>query len=389
MFFFKYLWRHVCVLELIRVRYDKEEDVPGTVSRLFDLSFLVNRKKHQEQKRQQETKATALTYLESYGSEYWVRTDTRIKKITEELERALESDDRVAAKLSVARASDISLASGSKAAERTALKVEQEFVDRAQTIVSDFLISDLAKTVKLLGEHGFSDKQSPHYIVIDDLDKNWMPNNGMYIGLTKALLQTVRELNRQLPAAKIIVAVRSNVFRRVFSSSSSLEPQREKWRDVQLPVVWTDDQLVEFVNKRLAVIARGAYTKAPPEFKDLLPHGRSKKPEHRRGQSNGAPGALLQPPLPIPRCPATLPPWPSHCAIRPLVSRRSPSMRRSPTSSLCGIPCSRTLPSLCQLGTENSFRSVSSHSGKILARGGLGLRFALSLSASSRPEPRL
>jgi hypothetical protein len=274
--FYKYLWRHVCVLELIRVRYANEDDVPGTVSRLFDLSLLVNRRKREEKRRQNETRTAALSYLESYGSEYWIRTDTRIKRITQELEQKLETDNRLAAQLgSEGAASAVSL--GGKTGQRTAVKLEQELVDRAQAIVSDFLVSDLAKTVKLLGEHGFSDRKNARYIVIDDLDKNWMPHSGMYVGLVKALLHTVRDLNRQLPAAKVIVALRTNVFRRIFASSSTLEPQREKWRDVQLPVRWSDNQLVEFVNKRLEAVARGQFTKAPPELKDFLPHGRSKK----------------------------------------------------------------------------------------------------------------
>ena len=144
-------------------------------------------------------------------------------------------------------------------------------------LCSDFLISDLAKIVTLLGEHGFGDQQSRRYLIVDDLDKNWMPNSAMFVGLTKALLHTVRELNRQLPAAKIIVALRDDVFQRVFASSSTLEPQREKWLDVQLSVRWKNKELVEVVDRRLEVVARGNYTKEAPRFADFLPQGRANK----------------------------------------------------------------------------------------------------------------
>jgi hypothetical protein len=274
--FYKYLWRHVCVLELIRARYQHEEDLPGTISRLLDLSLLLNKKKKEEQRRQEEAKKAAIAYLDDFGAEYWVRADTRIKKITEQIESKIAADERVAAAFGSSHG-QLSFSIGEDRSDSASVTIEQEVVDRAQTIVSDLLISDLAKTVRVLGEHGFSDEKNKRYIIIDDLDKNWMPNSGMYIGLVKALLQTVRELNRQLPAAKIIVGLRSNVFKRVFGSYSTLEPQREKWLDVQLPIEWKDDALVELVDKRLAVVARGEYTKDAPRFADLLPQERGKR----------------------------------------------------------------------------------------------------------------
>lgn len=277
--FYKYLWRHVCVLELIRARYENENDVPASVSRLFDISTILSARKREEKKkreRESDAKAKALEYLNQYGAEYWVRTDTRIKRITEELENKLTSDAGLAGKIGNGC---IEVRSGASETEenRVLASVEREVIERAQQIVSDFLISDLSRTVKLLGEHGFGDEQNPRYIVIDDLDKDWMPNQRIYVALVKALLKTVRELNGKLPAAKIIVALRNDVFRRVFATSSSLEPQREKWRDVQLPVVWSHAELIKLVDRRLEVVARGEYTKAPPSLRDLLPGTRGKR----------------------------------------------------------------------------------------------------------------
>jgi hypothetical protein len=297
--FYKYLWRHVCVLELIRARYEHEEDVPATVSRLFDVSSILSPRKREEKKRRErenDAKSKVLEYLNKYGAEYWIRTDTRIKTITEELEKKLSSDAKLAGKIGGVSLG-VTVELGESEEGRTTASVEREVVDRAQQIVSDFLISDLSRTVKLLGEHSFGDQQNACYIVIDDLDKNWMPNQRIYVGLIKALLTTVRELNGSLPAAKIIVALRNDVFRRVFAGASSLEPQREKWRDVQLQVVWNSAQLVQFVDRRLEVVARGEYTKAPPNLKDLLPGTRGKRrkkaTEYILERSLGRPRDLL------------------------------------------------------------------------------------------------
>jgi hypothetical protein len=35
--FYKYLWRHVCILELIRLRYESGDDIPGRLSQIFDI----------------------------------------------------------------------------------------------------------------------------------------------------------------------------------------------------------------------------------------------------------------------------------------------------------------------------------------------------------------
>ncbi len=39
--FYKYLWRHVCILELIRMRYGSAEDVPSLISQIFPLQDLI------------------------------------------------------------------------------------------------------------------------------------------------------------------------------------------------------------------------------------------------------------------------------------------------------------------------------------------------------------
>lgn len=284
--FYKYLWRHVCVLELIRIRYADEDDVPETVSRLFDLRMIVSAERRQKAKREreqhqreQEARESAKAYLEQYGAEYWIRTDTRIKTITNELEEKLEQNDRIGTKIGIAT-SQLSLEVNRHGETRETVRVEKEVVERAQNIVSDFLLSDLNKVITLLGEHGFSDPQRHVYLLIDDLDKDWMPNSSMYLGLVKALLNTVRDLNRRVPGAKAIVALRDDVFARVIAATGTVEPQREKWLDVTLPVRWNDGNLVELVNRRLAVVARHEYTNDPPVFTDMLPQKRAKRHEN-------------------------------------------------------------------------------------------------------------
>jgi hypothetical protein len=224
----------------------------------------------------QKTRDLSRNYLKNYGDSYWVKTDTRVKAIVSEAEKKLRTDSEISAKLNV-----LPIKIGAGASDQTATRVferiEAEVVERAQQIVSDFQIADLNRVVDALGKDGFTDAQNPYFIVIDDLDKNWMPDDSLYLDLVKSLLYTVRELNYRLPNAKIIVALREDISHRVFQLRSPHEPQREKWSDSEVKVRWTKTELIEMVDNRLAEIYRGQYTQKAPTLTDLMPQ-RKKKP---------------------------------------------------------------------------------------------------------------
>lgn len=132
--------------------------------------------------------------------------------------------------------------------------VESEVIQRARSIVQDYLVADLNKVVEMLEKYGFNDPQKKYLLVIDDLDTNWMPDDPLYINLIKSLLFTVNELNKRLQGVKIIVALRDNIYFRVFQKTNLHEPQREKWLDVQLTIHWDKKDLIKLVDLRLNAI---------------------------------------------------------------------------------------------------------------------------------------
>lgn len=261
--FYKYLWRHVCILELVRMRYGDSEDVPSKISQLFPIKKLF---RPDEEK----TKAESQHYLKQYGKDYWIEADTQIKKITTEVEDALKSDAAIAAKLGSDFAG-LSAGKGDETSHRRHESVEREVVERAQKVVSDFQIAALNRVVDLLSQHGFNDPQKKFYVLIDDLDKEWMPDDQLYLALIKSLLQTVNELNGKLDGAKIIVAVRENIYLRVFGKATVHEPQREKWQDVEVRLRWSGSDLKQLVDNRLREIFKAEYTNQVPAFADILP----------------------------------------------------------------------------------------------------------------------
>lgn len=263
--FYKFLWRHVCLLEIIRMRYGDAQEVPPLVERAIAL---VSTSRRDEQR----AKETAQAYLRQYGEQFWVTSDTRIKKIVDEVELKVRKDEVLGARIGLAPvAAGVSL--GARGATRVAQTVESETVDRAQNIVSDYLIADLRRVVDLLGRSGFNDPQKRYYLLIDDLDRNWMPDDALYLDLIKSLLYVVNDINRGSPlqGVKIIVALRENIYHRVFQKAMPHEPQREKWLDVQIRLRWGKGGLVELVDRRLAALYRGRYTQDSPRFREMLP----------------------------------------------------------------------------------------------------------------------
>ena len=77
--FYKYLWRHICILELIRMRYGDSTELPSALSGLLGfLDPLI--------KESQRTRDISRSYLQTYGDSYWIKADTRVKAITSEIE---------------------------------------------------------------------------------------------------------------------------------------------------------------------------------------------------------------------------------------------------------------------------------------------------------------
>jgi hypothetical protein len=266
--FYKYLWRHVCILELIRMRYGEAADVPSRIQQLFPIADLFKRD-------QKKARQVSQDYLRDYGEDYWVRTDTRIKKITAEFEEKLTSD----AKVGVALANQVSASIGGESADRKLSRVESEVQDRAQAIVSDFQISALNTVVDALEKYGFDDPQKSYFLVVDDLAKDWMPDDRLYLDLIKSLLSSVNELNRRLRAVKIVIALRENIYYRVFQKAGKHEPQREKWEDVIVRVKWSEEDLVRLVDERLAQVFKSEFTTEVPTLLGLLPTRKASRSE--------------------------------------------------------------------------------------------------------------
>lgn len=242
--FYTLLWRHVFTVELLKRRFnlDKEEQQKSFFER---LSELLNKDKKKEQ---------AVNYLKTWGEQFWQETEYRVKEFTQNLEQALTANSGL-------NISGISAAL--TGAEKMSESTKAEIIHKAQKVVNEVQIKDLAKVIDLLADDFFSDTHRPFYITIDKLDENWATDSIRY-KLIRALLETVRTFQR-IPSVKIIVSLRVDLLERVFEETRSLGFQEEKYEALYLPIRWTATELKGLLDKRITYLIKEQYTK-----KDVL-----------------------------------------------------------------------------------------------------------------------
>lgn len=249
--FYTLLWRHVFTVELLKKRFnlDKEEQQRSFFDR---LSELLNRDKKKEQ---------AVNYLKTWGEHFWQETEYRVKEFTQNLEQALTEKAGI----------NISgLGAGFTATDKISETRKAEIIHKAQKVVNEVQIKDLAKVIDLLADDFFADTKRPFYITIDKLDENWATDSIRY-KLIRALLETIRTFQR-IPSVKIIASLRVDLLERVFEKTRNLGFQEEKYESLYLPIRWSESELRNLLDKRITYLLKEQYTKKDVTTEDIFPN---------------------------------------------------------------------------------------------------------------------
>lgn len=251
--FYKYLWRHVIVLELVRMRYGGAPEAPGLLLKIFS-------------RKEAKAQAVAADYFKKHDGEFWITSEACVRNVVEELDTRLQTE--MGAGFSSTPASATGRVASSQGYAKKSSSTETQ---RIQQIVSGALLADLNNAIEALERGAFEDEQQHYFLLVDDLDKNWMHDDQLYLDLLKSLLITVREMNARLRAVKIVVALRENIFRRTFAVPTHKGPQREKWQDSVVTVRWTREELRDMLGRRVAAVFRKEYTKEGGNALGLVP----------------------------------------------------------------------------------------------------------------------
>lgn len=247
--FFKYLWLHVLVVELIKRHYDLGRDG----AKISMLDSLIGRLKGRR-------KARLLDYVTQESASFFLETEERVKQVTNKFETDVKAE--LAPSLPGGKFS-------TSAMDKLSSEEKVEMVHRVQKVVNEIKIQQLNGVMDLLEEE-IDDPQKRYFLVIDGLDEHWV-DDALRYRLIRALIDTVRTF-RRIPQAKVVVVIRIDLLDKVYKETANRGFQEEKYTSLYLDVVWSRAQLVEMLNRRVNLLIKEAYTSKPVVVEDLLPY---------------------------------------------------------------------------------------------------------------------
>ncbi|MEV0785892.1 hypothetical protein AB0I52_23590 [Streptomyces sp. NPDC050423] len=250
------LWKHVLLVELIRHRY--KVDSPAAKS-----NFLASLR---EKIKRDPGKRAALDYLEEFQDRFWVEADERVREITEKFEEKVNREAKGTIGFSGSTVSNASATVGGSSADVSSTETRRELTERFQRIVNETQMARLNKMLKVLDEDILESRQNFTFVVIDDLDRDWVDEK-LANSLVRCLFRAVLDLQR-VKNLKVIVALRTNIFENLdFGHRSG--GQEEKFRSLALHMRWSPAELRELVTDRMRVVSAKRGT--PSSISDVLP----------------------------------------------------------------------------------------------------------------------
>ncbi|MBP7496226.1 MAG: hypothetical protein KA792_00995 [Bacteroidales bacterium] len=248
---FKVLWRHVFIVEIIKLIYGT--DIPKSKRYLEWIK---------EKAKNDKSRKIAIDYLAKWEDHFWEHTEHRIKEIEKKVEsnyyKAIEGEDEI-----------FKLQNDEIKEHPQYGRIKEVIKYKAEKVINESQVEALKGILDILKEDILKKSQKKYYIIIDDLDKEWVANTIVY-DLIKALFETIKEFTA-MPNLKIIIALRSNIHKKIFKENVSRGIQREKYNDMYLDIIWSREELELLINNRLRELMRAQYTNETPKIEDILP----------------------------------------------------------------------------------------------------------------------
>ncbi len=259
--FYRFLWRHVFMVEILKAHFELDSEEKKTT--LLDRIAL----RLQGKKRYLD----AFEYLNTWGTSFWTTTEERIKEVTQKVEYDLR------AKAAVGVQDVISL--GAEGSYHLTEEQRREFTQRGQEVINNIQMSKLTLLFEALDKAILTDPQKRYYIVVDQLDEDWVDDTRRY-RLIRALIETMRDINQKVKQVKVIIALRTDLFQRVLQATRDAGFQDEKYQGLALPVTWDRAALVDLLDLRIDQLFRPRYQRSQRvTHQDLLPPAIGKKKE--------------------------------------------------------------------------------------------------------------
>ena len=257
--FYQLLWRHVIAVEIVRERFHVVDETSRD-------GFFRRLSRHLGGNRQKEA---AIEYLREWGSSFWLGSKERVEEVTRTFETNLTRSATAVGGIDLKGLSargELNAGTARRLSEEQRASVQnygQEVVDRVQ-------MEKLSKVMEILDQELLEDKQNPIFITVDRLDKSWAPDDLRY-RLIRALLDASRDFNNRVSNVKVLLALRDDLFGRVFRYTRDAGFQEEKYTSLVLKLTWDPAQLRELIDRRVRHLVKQKYTTQEVTLDDVLP----------------------------------------------------------------------------------------------------------------------
>lgn len=248
--FYKLLWRHVLVVELLRARFNltdaaKQRSVIESIERAIGVN---------------ESKRKALDYVRTWGDRFWEETEVRVKSVTQKIEAEINASLG-------AEMMPLNVGIGGK--QTTSREQSEEIRQRATKVVDSIQIRQLSEVLNLLNEDVFDDRQKNYYVLIDDLDQSWASTDTR-CRLIRALIEEIKTF-RRIESVKIVIALRQDLLAMVYDRTRSSGFQEEKYESLMAPLAWAEDDLRKLIERRIRTVFERQYCKDNIGIEDIFP----------------------------------------------------------------------------------------------------------------------
>lgn len=251
--FFKLLWRHELCVEIFTHHFKVTETREGEdILEQLRNKFKKTNPRH----------LRALNYLEEWKDNFWKQDNNHVVEVLNRTESELGANFGA-----------VVGGVGAKVSGKKTISSEQKqtLKQQAQSVVDNVQIKEVTQLIGMLNEV-IEDQQKQYYIVIDKLDEGWV-NNDIRYRLIKALIETIRDINR-LDNLKPLVVLRQDLLGHVFDVTQDSGFQEEKFASLYLPVTWTRKELTELLDERINYSFCSRYRKKHyVTHEDILPSG--------------------------------------------------------------------------------------------------------------------
>ncbi|MDO8749915.1 MAG: hypothetical protein Q7K03_02050 [Dehalococcoidia bacterium] len=262
-YFYKLLWRHVFVVEILKHFFPEESRRYGKVSQLMERIKGTIRPDRDRDR--------ALQYLDDWGATILQVPQERIRQIHDTFEKRLQADLGVTGPW----ATVFGLEASAKG-EMTWKRDIDERVTIAKKVVNGIQVQELNAVKKYLGTVILDDPEKPCYVLIDDLDR-FLGEDPLVYEIIRALLVEIYDWS-DVARVKIVFALRDNILHRIEAGFQSRAYQREKLADQRIGLRWTHQELIDLSDRRLSEIAKNMGASDSPRLTDILPKQNSRRP---------------------------------------------------------------------------------------------------------------